>query len=794
MNCATGSMDVLYVPSSDNHNNEYTADYFKCREFISNFNGSAGTALITHSLSLNKGQHCGEARLWTDGRYWCEVGELFKDTSWVLMKQGSSGTISIAKYLANLAIIKHSLMHEANADSTHAVTLNVLFDPNTITAYNYSMLLTNITTEIATIATIDPKALPKVCFQPMNKESNLHEVWRHLHCTHPDVIPPNPVFPSGCKVTLLPEKYNGCPGHVKLNRVVEYLKTIVLTYMGQTKPDLQCLPSNHSQDVYSTITNSYACALYTGLDDIAYLLNLRGSDIEYSPLFYAYLLVTTIPTINGIDTNQKSESIDKPCHYLFIDTEKLNPELTDYLDSLAIYIVQYDIEAVCIESLMPSLYSKVSELMYTNVINRPDHSKVDAKCTLDSFRSLYTIPIVLHPHQLSYRIDAIFKKLSNMYTIVYDLSLPEKLKSVKNSTELEGFEDCHIKDGLAVTKYLAWLDHTFTTEHIKKLKHANDASLLTELYVANRLELFRKESPLYIKPSFATISGTGPNSSIIHYNPAKECSSNTDTSRVLSQGDMYLVDSGGQYYNGTTDVTRTIILPVIESISDDDYVVKYNCSAMQKQHYTLVLKGHISLNMCIYPAFIHGSQLDILARQHLWRIKCDYPHGTSHGVGHYLNVHEGPQSIGKPQLPQVYQQSNQSDVFKYLIDSGTINKPRNFTVLPHNKAHSTLQAGMVISNEPGYYLDGHYGIRIENIDCIVPYNDAKSTNNETFLQFRSLTLVPLCMNLIDVSLLTDVEINWVNAYHAKVKDTLLPLVDDMDLVTKNYILKHTKNI
>ena len=285
-------------------------------------------------------------------------------------------------------------------------------------------------------------------------------------------------------------------------------------------------------------------------------------------------------------------------------------------------------------------------------------------------------------------------------------------KAIKNETELKGFHAAHLRDGVALTKFLAWLDQYY--------QHSQDEELgaLDEISVAEKLEGFRREGDLYQGPSFATISGFGSNGAIVHYHATQESCKKIDRSSLL------LVDSGGQYLDGTTDVTRTIC---VGEPSQD-----------QKRHYTLVLKGHINLAKARFPEGTSGSQLDAIARFPLWQEGLDYDHGTGHGVGHFLSVHEGPQSISKSP-----------------------------NAVP-------LQSGMVVSNEPGYYKEGHYGIRIENLVEVVK---VKGDFERKLLAFETLTLAPLDRKLIDEDMLVKEEWTWLNTYHQQVRESLLPYLD-----------------
>jgi Xaa-Pro aminopeptidase len=278
-------------------------------------------------------------------------------------------------------------------------------------------------------------------------------------------------------------------------------------------------------------------------------------------------------------------------------------------------------------------------------------------------------------------------------------------RGIKNATEVEGFRQAHVRDGVAVVRFLRWLDE-------------NWGSGLTEIEAVKKLEAFRAADDALQDISFDTISGSGPNGAIIHYRVSES------SDRQMKQGELFLVDSGGQYLDGTTDITRTMALG--------------EQPAERKDRFTRVLQGHIALAAAVFPPDTSGYQLDILARQPLWNAGLDYAHGTGHGVGTYLGVHEGPQSVAKkaPWVP--------------------------------------LQAGMILSNEPGYYVEGEYGIRIENLVVV------RESATAGMLEFETLTLAPIDRSLIDPALMTATELDWLNDYHETVWQTLSPLLSESD--------------
>lgn len=391
----------------------------------------------------------------------------------------------------------------------------------------------------------------------------------------------------------------------------------------------------------------------TSPPSIAWLLNVRGGDVENTPLPLSYAILHS----NG--------SVD-----WFVNPAKLKPETRSVLSADATIQTPDDF-AGAIKQLGTKKAKVRVDVHHTpaRILDMLD----DAGAVVDTGVDLCDLP-----------------------------------KSCKNKDELAGIKAAHIRDGLALTKFLCWLA-------------AQRPGTVNEIAAENVLLEFRKTAPGFLYPSFPSISGAGPHGAIVHYRATKE------SNRILGNGELYLIDSGGQYFDGTTDVTRTIAIGTP--------------TADMKKHFTLVLKGHIGLAQAVFPQGTHGGQLDILARQHLWAAGLDYDHGTGHGVGAFLGVHEGPQSIsGRSTVP--------------------------------------LRAGMVISNEPGYYLGGAYGIRIENL-VFVKESDKKLDGKPMF-EFETLTLAPLDVNLVDGALLTASEKTWLNAYHKTVFDTHAQHMNDQE--------------
>ena len=402
-------------------------------------------------------------------------------------------------------------------------------------------------------------------------------------------------------------------------------------------------------------------AVVSALDSVAWLLNVRGADVERTPVALSFLIARADGTAEW-----------------FIAPEKVPADVAAHLGN-----------AVTI---------------------RPRDEFEPALKALAGKR------IAVDPERA---VAAIFAALEEAGAEAVPITDPTILpKAIKNEAEQVGHRSAQARDGAAVTKFLRWLS-------IEAPKGTAD-----ELSAAARLEAFRQQDPLLRDLSFDTISGAGPNGASPHYKV------NEETNRRLDPGSVYLVDSGGQYPDGTTDITRTVWIGPGEPTSE------------MRDRFTRVLKGHIALAVQTFPQGTSGSQLDTLARQFLWQAGLDYAHGTGHGVGSFLAVHEGPQRIAKPRGGQ----------------AGT---------------DQELMAGMIISNEPGYYKTGEYGIRIENL-VLVESREFPGMEGE-WLGFETLTLVPIDKALLDRALLTPAETDWWNAYHARVREVLAPQLSGDDL-------------
>lgn len=576
-------IDAFIFPSTDPHNGEYVPAHWMGRQWISGFNGSAGTAVVT----LN------EAALWTDSRYFIAATEQLADTEFVLMKDAVEGTPTIAQWLGQkLAMSGGSCV---GVDGMVMATSDV------------ESLIADLRAEggITVRTNLDPLA----------------EIWKD-----------RPVIPLN-KVEIQPEEFTGESVGSKLTRIRKEIKT------------------NHANGM-----------LVTALDDIAWTLNLRGTDVHCNPVFVSFLLI------------REDDAT------LFIDERKLPAEVSVYLHDNGINVLPYD--------------------AVTKVLKKYN----DYSILMSSATTCYS----LYKAVKANIVDAPVSPIAVM-------------KTKKSEAEIRCFHNAMKRDGVAMVKFLRWL--------IPAVKEGN----VTEIGVDKKLTSLRAEQDLYRDISFDTIVGYQAHGAIVHYEATPE------TDIPLRPEGLVLIDSGAQYQDATTDITRTIALgPVTEE---------------QRKVYTLVLKGNIQLAMAKFPDGISGTQLDALARMDMWREGMNYLHGTGHGVGSYLNVHEGPHQIRMQWKP------------------------------------TPLRAGMTVTDEPGIYLEGRFGVRIENTMIFTPY---KETEFGKFLQMEPLTLCPIDTTPIVMEMMRKEEIEWLNAYHQKVRDELLPLLDDE--ADKAWLIENTKAI
>uniref|UniRef100_UPI0040388CF7 M24 family metallopeptidase n=1 Tax=Segatella hominis TaxID=2518605 RepID=UPI0040388CF7 len=564
-------LSAFIFPSTDAHQSEYVADHWQGRTWISGFNGSAGTAVVTMK----------SAALWTDSRYFLAAEEQLKGTEFQLMKQKIEGTPTISEWLAQ------DLQGE-NAE----VGLDGM-----VNSYHETMgLIADLRKSggITVRTNLDPLGL----------------IW-----TDRPAIPANPV-------EIQPMEFAGESVASKISRIRTALR------------------QRHADGM-----------LISALDDIAWTLNLRGTDVHCVPVFVSYLLIS-------------SQQVS-----LYVDSAKINDEVKAYLTENG-------------QSLYP--YNKVAE-------------------GLERY-SEYNI--LLDGDETSYFL---WKTVKCQEIIAGKSPIPA-MKAQKNDREIAGFRQAMLRDGVAMVKFLRWL------------KPAVEAGGQTEISIDRKLTSLRAEQHLFRDISFDTIAGYQAHGAIVHYEATPE------TDVALKPEGLILIDSGAQYQDGTTDITRTIALgPVTEEM---------------KHVYTLVLKGHIQLELAKFPDGASGTQLDALARECMWREGYNYLHGTGHGVGAYLSVHEGPHQIRMEWKP------------------------------------TPLRAGMTVTDEPGLYLSGKFGVRIENTLLIKDY---QTTEFGKFLQMESLTLCPIDLTPVDFSMLQPEEIEWLDTYHRDVFEKLSPYLEGEDL-------------
>ncbi|XP_060675011.1 aminopeptidase P1 isoform X1 [Ziziphus jujuba] len=430
--------------------------------------------------------------------------------------------------------------------------------------------------------------------------------------------------------------------------------------------------------------------IITALDEVAWLYNIRGSDVSYCPVVHAYAIVTSSSA------------------FFYVDKRKVSSEVNLYFEENGIEVREY------------SAVSSDVTLLASNKLNSKK-AETTGNGTTEAEENNYDL-IWADPGSCCY---ALYIKLNSDKVLLQQSPLA-LAKALKNPVELEGLKKAHIRDGAAVVQYLVWLDkqmqeiygasgYFLEGEEVTKKKQLQTLKL-TEVTASDKLESFRAAKEHFRGLSFPTISSVGPNAAIIHYAPQAEACAE------LNPDSIYLFDSGAQYLDGTTDITRTVHFG--------------KPSEHEKACYTAVLKGHIALGNARFPNGTNGNALDILARVPLWKNGLDYRHGTGHGIGSYLNVHEGPHLI---------------------------------SFRPHAR-NVPLQSSMTVTDEPGYYEDGSFGIRLENVLIIKEADTKFNFGDKGYLSFEHITWAPYQTKLIDLSLLTPEELGWLNAYHTKCRD------------------------
>ncbi len=567
------NIDTYIIPSEDFHQSEYVGEYFKSREFITGFSGSAGFAVVTQD----------EAHLWTDARYFIQAEIELKGSEVILEKMGEEGVPTLTQFL----------------NAKVADGKNIGFDGRTVSLKSgeaYSLIAKNKGGQV--IYNLDL----------------IDTIWTD----RPSL--------SKKETFFLEEKYSGESSESKIKRVREKMK------------EQGC--------------NTHVIA---SLDDVCWILNMRGDDVKFSPLVLSYLVLT-----------------DKDV-YVFMDESKIDSKVRANFETIHAIVKPYD-----------AVYDFVKEFNQDNIV-------------------------LVDPRKMNY---ALYKNISSDATIVEGSNPSIVFKSMKNEVELNNIRNAHLKDGIAWVKFMYWLKNNINELDIH------------EVQASDKLESFRKEQEGYLWPSFGPISGYKENAAIVHYSAEEK------TAKKLKPKGLYLSDTGGNYYEGSTDITRTLALGELSEI--------------EREHFTLVLKSHINLALANFLKGTCGYALDILARRPLWDKNLNYNHGTGHGVGYLLNVHEGPAGI------------------RYMIN-------------PNGNEQYPLSLGMVITDEPGIYIKDSHGIRIENEMIVV-----ESVKNEfgQFYKFEQCTYVPIDLDAVEISLLSDSEKEYLNNYHDMVFKKVSPFLSE----------------
>lgn len=573
-------IQAYIIPTDDFHSSEYVGDYFKCREYMSGFTGSAGTLVVLEE----------RAYLWTDGRYFLQADKQLEKTGIVLMKSGQS----------DVPIIEEFLKRELKEGDT------IGFDGRTISKNFADKLLERIKEKNIKInGTVDL----------------VNIIWKN----RPEI--------SKEQVWQLDIKYAGISRKEKMKKVREKMEEA-------------------GADVF----------IDAALDEIAWLLNLRGNDIAYTPVFLSYMIIREDRAI------------------LCIHREVISEKIEDELKEDGIAIAEYEE----IYKLADEISDKEKVLYDSGSINYNLYNSINKNATIINRES----PIAL-------------------------------MKAMKNPVEVENIKRAHIKDGVAMCKFIYWLKKNVPLGNV------------SEISAAEKLVELRAQMDGFLDQSFAPIFGYGEHGAIIHYSATEE------TNVVMKDKGLCLIDTGAHYYDGTTDVTRTVVLGEL--------------TKEEKEAFTIVLKGNLNLANTTFVYGTTGANIDCVARRPLWEKGMDFNHGTGHGVGYILGVHEGPQNISK-----------------------------------NSKSKTKLEDGMIVSDEPGFYKEGKFGIRHENLLLC-----KKETKNKygQFMVFDVLTMVPFDSDGIDLSLMNEDEVDYLNNYHKKVYENISPYLNEEE---KKWLKNSTK--
>lgn len=565
---AERKIEAYIIPTSDPHQSEYMADFYKEREFISGFTGSAGTAVITTD----------EAKLWTDSRYFLQADKELASSEFELMKLGDDNYPTIESYL----------------DEVVSDFGKVAFNGKYYSVKEYKKLSESMGARTL-VSDVD----------------YIKDLWTD----RPDL--------RDDKVWILGEEYVGESASSKISRVRDVMET-----------------------------SGYDYYFIGAVEDICWLLNIRGNDIDYNPVVLSYMLI----------------SKDKA--YLCIDENKLDGEVKDYLDENNIKIHSYN-------------------YIYTLLKDIPGKNR-----------------IFLDPERTNV---SIYDAINSNVKVSTGTNITTNMKAIKSDKEIENTRKAYLIDGVTLVKFFNWLEIGAST------------NTLNEYVASKKLHELRAENESFVEDSFEAIIGFKENAAIVHYAPASV------GSKTITNEGLILIDSGAHYMEGTTDITRTLAL----GLATDE----------EKTDYTLVLKSHIQTMIAKFKAKTTGQRLDAIAKNPLWAAGKDFFHGTGHGVGYLLTVHEGPQRIAQG-------------------------------------SNVEFKEHMFTSVEPGLYITDSHGIRIENQTCV-----QKAIDNEfgKFLEFENLTYVPIDTRPIKTEMLTNEELNWINDYNSKCEELLAPHLDGSDL-------------
>lgn len=581
-------MDAYMIPTADFHESEYVGEHFKCREYMTGFTGSAGTALITMD----------EACLWVDGRYYVQAAAQLKDSTVTMMKMGQEGVPSLRAYLEDK-------MPEGGC---------LGFDGRVVNAAEGLALEEMLRERGARIS---------------YGEDLAGMIWQE----RPEL--------SAEPAWVLDERYAGKSALDKIADVREAM-----------------------EKVHASVH------VLTSLDDIAWLLNIRGNDILYNPVVLSYALVTMDQLYLFVNS-----SVLEGKAYPYLEDEK-GISVREYLERTGVTVMPYD-----------GVYDMVEGLKNEKVL-------------LEKCRINY----------------AVYRLIDGSNKVIDRINPTASMKAVKNDVEIENEKRAHIKDGVAMTKFIYWL------------KKNTGRIPMDEISVSDYLGKLRMDQEGCIGLSFATISAYGAHGAMCHYSATPE------SSIPLEPRGLYLIDSGGQYYEGTTDITRTIAMgPVTDE---------------EKEHFTLVLMSMLRLGDVKFLHGCRGLSLDYAAREPLWRRGLNYEHGTGHGVSYLSSVHERPNGI-------------------------------RFKMVPERQDNAVMEAGMITSDEPGVYIEGSHGIRTENLVLCV--EDEKNEYGQ-FLRFEFLTYVPIDLEVIDREIMSERDVELLNRYHEQVYEKISPYLDEDERV------------